>query len=409
MADQTHLQLLKEGVATWNQWRIDNPKVSPNLREAELRQQKLDGANLSDADLWGAQLYKASLNDANLRRADLRRSHLGSASLQRADLTDAMIAEAHVGMANFRGAVLTQALMGYSDFNNARFEEAILIGAHLANAELTDASLANVNLSDANLVGASLQRANLTGATLKNASLAHADLKYASLAKADLSNALLLGTILVETDVSSAKMTGCRVYGVSAWGLKGEPREQSNLVITNSLEPLITVDNIEVAQFVYLLLHNQKIRSIIDTITTKLVLILGRFTSERKKVLDALREQLRTRNYVPVLFDFDKPSTRDITETVSTLAHMSRFVIADLTEAKSIPQELERIVPDLPSLAVQPILLASDSEYAMFEHFRRFPWVLETYIYSSTEDLLKDLEQKVILQAEAKARELLSQ
>ena len=40
---------------------------------------------------------------------------------------------------------------------------------------------------------------------------------------------------------------------------------QQNLVCTDAGEPKITVDNIEVAQFVYLLLHNQKIRDAIDT------------------------------------------------------------------------------------------------------------------------------------------------
>ena len=43
-------------------------------------------------------------------------------------------------------------------------------------------------------------------------------------------------------------------------------------------EPKVTVDNIEVAQFIYLLLHNGKIRDVIDTVTSKAVLILGRFT-----------------------------------------------------------------------------------------------------------------------------------
>jgi hypothetical protein len=76
------------------------------------------------------------------------------------------------------------------------------------------------------------------------------------------------------------------------------------LVITPRDEPEITVDNIEVAQFIYLMLHNQKIRDVIDTITSKAVLILGRFTDERKAVLDALREELRKRDYLPILFDF---------------------------------------------------------------------------------------------------------
>ena len=76
------------------------------------------------------------------------------------------------------------------------------------------------------------------------------------------------------------------------------------MIITPRYEPEITVDNIEVAQFVYLLLHNEKIRDVIDTVTSKAVLILGRFTAERKAVLDALREELRKRDYLPILFDF---------------------------------------------------------------------------------------------------------
>jgi hypothetical protein len=72
--------------------------------------------------------------------------------------------------------------------------------------------------------------------------------------------------------------------------------KQQNLIITPVNEPEITVDNIEVAQFIYLLLHNQKIRDVINTITSKAVLILGRFTDERKAVLDALREELRKRD-----------------------------------------------------------------------------------------------------------------
>jgi hypothetical protein len=83
------------------------------------------------------------------------------------------------------------------------------------------------------------------------------------------------------------------------------------LIITPSNEPEITVDNIEIAQFIYLLLNNQKIRDVIDTITSKVVLILGRFTPQRKAVLDALREELRRRDYLPILFDFDKPASRD--------------------------------------------------------------------------------------------------
>ena len=77
------------------------------------------------------------------------------------------------------------------------------------------------------------------------------------------------------------------------------------------------------------------------------MLILGRFTPERKAVLDALRDGLRKHDYLPILFDFHVPATRDITETVSLLARMARFIIADLTDPSSIPKELEAIVSGL--------------------------------------------------------------
>ena len=48
-------------------------------------------------------------------------------------------------------------------------------------------------------------------------------------------------------------------------------------------------------------LSNQKVRNVIDTITSKAVLILGRFTDQLKAVLDALREELRKRDYLPIL------------------------------------------------------------------------------------------------------------
>lgn len=109
----------------------------------------------------------------------------------------------------------------------------------------------------------------------------------------------------------------------------------------------------------WMLLLNQVL---IDTITSKTVPILGRFTEERKKVLDALKDQLRLRNYLPIVFDFDKPSRRDIDETVSLLARMSRFVIADVTDAKSIPQELKGCVESSPSVPVVPLIWKEQRE-----------------------------------------------
>jgi hypothetical protein len=70
----------------------------------------------------------------------------------------------------------------------------------------------------------------------------------------------------------------------AAWGLKLQGAKQQDLIIIPQTEPEITVDNIEVAQFIYLLHHNENIRDVINTITSKAVLILGRFTGEMMDV-----------------------------------------------------------------------------------------------------------------------------
>jgi hypothetical protein len=190
------------------------------------------------------------------------------------------------------------------------------------------------------------------------------------------------------------------------WDVQLDGANQTDLVITPDGEPQITVDDLEVAQFIYLLLRNEKLRNVIDAVGKKAVLILGRFTSERKAVLDALRRELRTRGFLPMLFDFEKPTSRDLTETVSTLAHLARFVIADVTDAKSIPQELQRIAPILPSLPIQPVILASEYEYAMFKDFGGYLSVLPPYRYENVEHLLTSLDDQVITPAINRAKEI---
>jgi uncharacterized protein YjbI with pentapeptide repeats len=302
---------------------------------------------------------------------------------------------------NFREADLSEASLTEATLSWANLLGADLSGAYLRAAQLSEANLGRTNLREAYLPDAVLRRADLNGANLSQADLFWANLREASLCGADLETATL-----VNTDLTGADLTGCRIHGVSAWRLKLESTtKQQNLVITAENEPEITVDNIEVAQFIYLMLHNEKVRDVIDTITSKAVLILGRFTDERKKVLDALRDELRKRNYLPILFDFDVPATRDITETVSLLARMARFIIADLTDPSSIPKELEAIVPHL-AVPVQPLLEGSSRPYAMFKDYWKYDWVLPVYRYEGLAPLLAMLAEKVIAPAEEKMKAL---
>ena len=381
MANQEHLDILKQGVETWNQWRKEHIDIQPDLSGADLIEANLSEADLREANLSYVSLYKADLSYAGLIEANLYKADLIEAKLWGADLSGAKLSE----------ATLSKATLGY-----ARLREAYLNEAMLDNASLWGTDLSFAILSGANLSGAYFNGAKLWGANLSYANLSYANLGYANLS----------GAILISTHFTQATLTGCRIYGISAWDVDLEGTKQNDLVITDVGQPEITVDSLEVAQFIYLLLNNKKIREVIDTITSKVVLILGRFTDERKIILDAIRDDLRKRNYSPILFDFEKPASRDITETISTLAHMARFVIADITDAKSIPQELSMIVPNLPSVPVQPLILSSQHEYGMFEHFMRFPWVLPVYRYTDEGSLLKSLKESIIDPAEQKAQDL---
>lgn len=256
--------------------------------------------------------------------------------------------------------------------------------------------LKNADLERAYLTEANFRKADLTGATLREAFLSRADLTEATLTEADLWKA----------DLWKADLTNCNIYGVSVWNVNLKDTTQKDLVITPPDEPEITVDNLEVAQFIYLLLNNENVRKVIDTITSKVVLILGRFTPERKKILDAIKEELRHRNYSPIIFDFDKPASKDVTGTVETLARMARFIIADLTDPSSIPHELATVVPFLRTTPVQPLRLAGTSGCSMVDDLKSYPWVLKTYEYKNSEQLIGALARKVIGPAEAKVKKL---
>jgi len=134
MANPKHLEILKQGVETWNQWRKDNPEVIPDLSEAVVT-----GAVLSSINLSGADLHEADIRGANLVDADLRG-------------------------ANFSGAKLNLADLGVADLRGANISGAILWWVNLRSAFLSGANLSGTDLRGANLAEADMYRVNLTGA-----------------------------------------------------------------------------------------------------------------------------------------------------------------------------------------------------------------------------------------------------
>ena len=63
MANNLHINLLRQGFKVWNLWREENPLSIPNLKGANLVEASLQGANLVEANLVEANLDRASLDD----------------------------------------------------------------------------------------------------------------------------------------------------------------------------------------------------------------------------------------------------------------------------------------------------------------------------------------------------------
>lgn len=369
---QNHVQIARYGTGLWNRCRADREDIRPNLRGVFLKDAKLEFANLEGADLAGSILCGSDLRRANL---------IG------ADLSGANLSEACPMAISVPGIGVTTGLM--------KTERTNMSGANLSGADLTGA-----NLTNADLTGANLHAAKLHGCRLAGANFAGADLSEAELVVANMTGANLTGA-----DCRGAKLTGCRVYGVSTWGLRLEEAEQSSLVITPEDEPEISVDGIDIAQFIYLLLSNQKIRDVIDSVTSKAVLVLGRFSPERKAILEAIRGHLRDSGYVPIIFDFDGPQSQDVGEMVLTLALLSGMVICDITDPRSVPGELQAIVPHR-KIPTATLIQKDQEPYGMLAGLRGYPWLLPTYTYQDINDVVTVLRERVLPDAKTKADEL---
>lgn len=428
--------MLMQGTELWNQWvQIQPYYVHVDLSNADLRganlsganlwSANLSGANLSGANLFrsyvgGANLSKANLSNANLQESQLRGARLNEADLRNADLSDAILGEAAFIAADLSGTNLFKAHLYKADFSRAR-----LFRANLYRAELVGASFKEANLSGATLVGARLQRANFSEAHLIRANLSFADLSeanfsganlsevtlegailsFANLSNADLSFANLSRAILVKTNLTNASLNNCFVYGISVWDVQLVKTDQLNLSITDpsSNDSIITVDNLEVAQFIYLLLNYEKLRDVLNAVTERGVLLLGRFSGGGLEVLQAIAAKLREESYLPIIFDFERPKDRNYTETIKTLAGLSRFVIADLS-GPSVPQELYATIPHF-KIPFVPIIEANRKPFSMSIDLLEYPWVVKPPVtFVTTEELLEQLPAKVIAPAEEKRK-----
>ena len=301
----------------------------------------------------------------------------------------------------------------------------------LVNAELDDLDFSGFDLSYANLTGTKMRGCGLRGTNFHHAILSATELRGADFTKANLCatdlyqakapgatfiDTNLQGVHLVETDLEDATLINCTVYGLSAWDVKGTPKEQRDFRVkfrrlsATSVDPdgrvedEVTVDDLEMAHFTYSALHNSQISRAISAAGRKTVLLLGRFKDpSRRAVLDALRDRLRAEHYIPMIFDFERPGERDLIETIKLLAGLSLFVIADISDPRSTPQELEAIAPSF-QVPIVTIVQEPESEFSTFIGLMKYSWVFVPLQYDTVSNLMAGFKSAILEPALAMSR-----
>jgi len=406
MANAGHIDIVRDRIDRWNDWRRKNTKVVPDFAGADLADLNLAGANLAKADLSGARLAGTNLGGANLARAKLFRADLSQVDLSRATLYKANLSQSDLAGANLNGADLSGAFLVKANLSGASLLDACLQGASLGQASLFRAKLGRAVLRQASFFKADLSEADLSEADLEGANLQEAVLERTNLRAANLANANLCFATLLKTNLEQAVLDSCAVHGTSLWDVNLAESKQRDLDIMPAREPVLSVDSLRTAQLVGMLLHHERARYEVFSITLNTVLVIGRFPPERKSVLEALKEALRLGDYSPLVLDFHLPGSGDKNELVKTLGRMSRFVIADLTGDGRIAATLDAVVHFLPSIPIQPIGEAGSEPDPAQGHFRKYRWVLPFWRFRDEPDLGARIGREVIAPAEQKAAEI---
>ena len=331
MSQDDPSQVLLQGAETWNAWRKQNPgEISFNAPDwydcpgpGGMQVKGLNQLDFSGMDLTGVSIYRAFAEGLDLRGAVVDGATFEEGDFSRAD---------------FRGA----------QFRNTRFNKTILTGANFEGATFVNCNLNRVNLVAANFC--------------------------------------------------VKEITETVVYGIAAWDLEtSDKSKQSKLVIEKTYDlysdfieqgtvPMM-VEDIELAQFVYYLSNHKKMRDALNILNDKGVLLLGRFKDGGLERLYAMREWFQNQGYMAMIFDFARPDNLSLTETVVTMAGLSKFVVVDLS-GSSVPAELQAILTQ-----IKKPLLAFGDPYALFPDLADQTKVLT--IEGDDENLLKGLEAKL--------------
>ena len=192
-----HINVLMRGVEVWNQWRQDNPEITPDLRGADFTDElfantalknaggeiDLSHANFSLADCEGADFSGARCGDAKFSGADCTGANFNGAICVEADFRfarceDVDFSGANCRVADFSEADCTGAIFCEADCTGANFCEAYCGGANFSGAHCGDAKFSGADCTGVNFSEADCTGANFSGTKLEIANFEQCDVSH---------------------------------------------------------------------------------------------------------------------------------------------------------------------------------------------------------------------------------------
>ncbi len=118
MANPEHLEILKQGIFVWNQWRVKSPDINPDLRGVMLDAAFLVGANFSNTFLAYAAIVNSDAALADFSGAFLKGVNFNETALQQVSLKSAVLTWTNFSHAKLRGADFSEAALGWTTFGD---------------------------------------------------------------------------------------------------------------------------------------------------------------------------------------------------------------------------------------------------------------------------------------------------
>ncbi len=162
MANQEHLDVLKQGVETWNRWRQEHPDIQPDLSGTKLRNANFSRANFSRANLRNTELAHTIFTNTDLSEANLYGAFLAEANFISADLSRTILDSADFGWAFLNGAILRGATLMYASVIGTDLSDADLSGSHLFYTRFKQTKLSGTDFKQARMENTAFEDVDLS-------------------------------------------------------------------------------------------------------------------------------------------------------------------------------------------------------------------------------------------------------